>query len=152
MCVGSFKSHDSASRDKTNGLTSLSTDSMAKGVRPEFIPRPGRGLNPVPSDWQSEILPTYDNLTQNSCSLRGTLCSEKSSSPSTSKKPFKRELDKSYVQDKPFQKKDSSHKLSTANHRLNKQFEQFTIWANAFFSFFPSLQSKQPGFGHIVLK
>ena len=57
-CVGSFKSPDRTSRDKTNGLTSLSKDGVAKEGRPKFNPRPGRRLNPRPSGWQSEILPT----------------------------------------------------------------------------------------------
>ena len=43
---------------RTNGLTSLSTDGVAKEGRPKFNPRPGRRLNPGPSGWQSEILPT----------------------------------------------------------------------------------------------
>ena len=33
-------------------------DGVAKEGRPKFNPRPGRGLNPGPSGWQSEILPT----------------------------------------------------------------------------------------------
>ena len=43
-----------------NGLTSLSTDGVAKEGRPKFNPRTkrGRGLNPRPHGWQSEILPT----------------------------------------------------------------------------------------------
>ena len=53
-----FKSPDRTSRDKTNGLTFLSTDGVAKEGRPKFNPRPGRGLNPGPHGWQSEILPT----------------------------------------------------------------------------------------------
>ena len=31
---------------------------MAKEGRPKFNPRPGRGLNPGPSGWQSEIILT----------------------------------------------------------------------------------------------
>ena len=54
-CVGSFKSPDRTLRDQTNGLTSLSTNSAAKDSRSKFNPRPGRGLNPGPSGWQSEI-------------------------------------------------------------------------------------------------
>ena len=34
------------------------TRPVAKEGRPKFNPRPGRGLNPGPSGWQSEILPT----------------------------------------------------------------------------------------------
>ena len=37
-CVGSFKSSDRTSRDYTNGLTSLSTDGVAKEGRPKFNP------------------------------------------------------------------------------------------------------------------
>ena len=39
--VGSFQSPDRLSRDLTNGLTSLSTDGVAKEGRPKFNPRPG---------------------------------------------------------------------------------------------------------------
>ena len=56
--MGSFKPLDRTLRDKTNGLTSLSTDSVAKEGRPKFNPRPGRGLNPGPPGWQSKVLPT----------------------------------------------------------------------------------------------
>ena len=41
------------SRDQTKGLTS-----RAVHGHPKFNPRPGQGLNPGPSGWQSEILPT----------------------------------------------------------------------------------------------
>ena len=58
VCVGSFKSPDRTLRDYTNGLTSLSTDGVAKESLPKFNPRPCRGLNPGPPGWQSEILPT----------------------------------------------------------------------------------------------
>ena len=34
------------------------TDGVAKEGHPKFNPRPGRGLNPGPPGWQSEILPT----------------------------------------------------------------------------------------------
>ena len=57
-CVGSFKSPDRTSRGKTNGLTSLSTDGVAKEGRLKFNPRPGGVLNPEPSAWPSEILLT----------------------------------------------------------------------------------------------
>ena len=57
-CVGSFKFHYRMSRDWTNGLTSLSKDGVTKEGLPKFNPRPGRGLNPGTSGWQSEILPT----------------------------------------------------------------------------------------------
>ena len=45
-------------RDLTNGLTSLSMDDVAKKGHPKFNPQPGWGLNPGPSGWHSEILPT----------------------------------------------------------------------------------------------
>ena len=53
-----FKFPDRTSRDQTNSLTSLSTDGVAKEGLPKFNPRPGRGLNPGPSGWQSEVLQT----------------------------------------------------------------------------------------------
>ena len=57
--VSYFKSSDRMSGDWTNGVTSLSTDgAVAKEGSPKFYPRPGRGLNPGPHGWQSEILPT----------------------------------------------------------------------------------------------
>ena len=56
--MGSFKSPDRTLKDYTNGLTSLSTDGVAKEGLLKFNPRPGRGVNSGPSGWQSEILPT----------------------------------------------------------------------------------------------
>ena len=50
-------------RDLTNGLTSLSTDGVAKERCPKFDPGPSRGLNKGPTVWQSEILPTVPSLT-----------------------------------------------------------------------------------------
>ena len=56
--MGSFKSPDRTSRDQTKSLTSLSTDGVAKEGRSKFNPRLGRGLNPGPPGWQSEISST----------------------------------------------------------------------------------------------
>ena len=56
--VGSFQSPDRLSRDLTNGLTSLSTDGVAKEGRPKFNPRPGQGLNPGTSGQLSQSLST----------------------------------------------------------------------------------------------
>ena len=36
----------------------LSMDGVVKKGLPKFNPQPGRGMNPGPSVWQSEILPT----------------------------------------------------------------------------------------------
>ena len=54
--VGSFKVPDRTSRDLTSGLTSLSTDGVAKDGRSRFNSRPGRGLNrglPPNFKWES---------------------------------------------------------------------------------------------------
>ena len=40
----------------TDGLTSLSTEGVAKEGRPKFNPQAVRELNPEPPGWQSEIL------------------------------------------------------------------------------------------------
>ena len=42
-------------------------DGVAKEGRPKFNPQPGRGLNPGPSRWQSEILPTVPTSHKTKC-------------------------------------------------------------------------------------
>ena len=39
----------------TKRLTSLFTDGAVQESHPKFNPRPGRGLNTGPAEWQSEM-------------------------------------------------------------------------------------------------
>ena len=55
---GFFWASNRSLRDQTNGLTSLSTDGLAKEGRSIFNSLPGRELNLGPPGWQSGILLT----------------------------------------------------------------------------------------------
>ena len=71
---GSFKYLDRKWRDKTNGLTSLSKEGVAKEGR-QSLTLDQAGVNPRPSGWQSEkVLSTVP--TSHTCHNRISFCTQ----------------------------------------------------------------------------